>query len=192
MTNSLFSRILAGLAIGWAAAAVLCWAFPAPFPRALLASIAGCLLLLAFGWYCSARWSGRLDGARTYKPIALCIGAWSLCLGTALTSAFARRAESGVPAPQAEMPRSKLFPDGPRRFLCDLEEFDVVNGKWPFTKGETGDGHVIKVGGRKSPHGLGMHPPWAPKFASVKYKLGMEAALFKATVAIDDSTNWCW
>ena len=76
--------------------------------------------------------------------------------------------------------------------MSDLEEFDVAKGEWPFSKGETGGGHVIKVGGVKSPHGLGMHPPAWGKDASVKYRLGMEAALFKAKVAVNDSTDWCW
>src|SRR5262245_22735860 len=99
----MFGRLLAALAIGWAALAIVCWAFPAPFLRALLASIAGCILLAAFGWYCLARWSGRgrrTELARFRKPIALCLVAWLLCLGTTLTSAFARRVESENPAPQ--------------------------------------------------------------------------------------------
>jgi serine/threonine-protein kinase len=87
---------------------------------------------------------------------------------------------------------SLVFPKGPRRFLSELQEFDVLSGEWPFRKADTGEGKPIQVGGVPSPHGLGMHPPAAPKYASVKYRLGKEAELFKATVAIDDSTKWCW
>jgi eukaryotic-like serine/threonine-protein kinase len=97
-------------------------------------------------------------------------------------------------------PPSALFPSGPRRFLSELEPFDVTPGEWPIKTGDTGNGQPIKVGGVLSPHGLGMHPPanlggppsGAPKCASVKYRLGKEAELFKATVAIDDTTKWCW
>jgi hypothetical protein len=94
--------------------------------------------------------------------------------------------DTKAPAP------TKLFPSGPRRFLSDLQEFDVRAGKWPLGKGETGGGHLIKVAGHPSPHGLGMHPPWAPDYASVKYRLDGEAEGLSATVAINDSTNWCW
>ena len=189
-----FVRALAVLAILWMLLALLCWVFPGAALRTLLASFAGCILLGGFGWYCLARWTGRAAQAERVplrKPLTVCVVAWLACLGTALTSSYARRNDSGD-TPQPDVPRSKLFPDGPRRFLSDLPEFDVVSGKWPFKKGDTGDGHHIIVGGVQSLHGLGMHPPWAPKFASVKYRLGMEAELFKATVAIDDSTNWCW
>jgi hypothetical protein len=89
-------------------------------------------------------------------------------------------------------PPTKLFPAGSRRFLSELQEFDVERGEWPFGKGETGGGHVIKVGGVVSPHGLGMHPPMAPRVASAKYRLEGEAEVFKATVAVNDSTKWCF
>jgi hypothetical protein len=183
------------LAILWGVLALVCWIFPLPAVRAALALLAGGILLGGFGWYCMERWAlhvGRAEQGRLRKPIMVCAAAWVLCLGTALTVAFARRDESASQARQPETPRSKLFPDGPRRFLSDLPEFDVVSGPLPFKKADTGDGHHIIVGGVQSPHGLGMHPPWAPKFASVKYRLGLEAELFKATVAINDSTNWCW
>jgi hypothetical protein len=193
--NPLLVRLLALLAILWGGLALVYWIFQLPAVRAALALLTGGILLGAFGWYCMERWAlhvGRAEPGRLRKPTVVCAAAWVLCLGTALTVAFTRRDESASQAGQPERPRSKLFPDGPRRFLSELEEFDVVPGKWPFRKGDTGDGHHIIVGGVKSPHGLGMHPPWAPKFASVKYRLGLEAELFKATVAIDDSTNWCW
>ena len=50
----------------------------------------------------------------------------------------------------------------------------------------------IKVADKPSPHGLGMHPPHAPATASIKFRPGKKAAVFKATVAIDDSTNFCF
>ena len=77
--------------------------------------------------------------------------------------------------------------------VFDLEEFGVVSGPWPFSKaGNVGDGRPIRVGGVRSPKGLGMHPPVAPGFASVRYRLGKQAALFRAVVAINDTTTWCW
>jgi hypothetical protein len=193
--NPFLLRFLAVLAILWGVLALVYWIFPLTVIRTALALLAGGTLLGGFGWYCSERWAlhvGRAEQGGLRKPIVVCATAWLLCLSTALTVAFARREESTNQVGQPERPRSKLFPDGPRRFLSDLQEFDVVNGEWPFSKGETGGGHVIKVAGVKSPHGLGMHPPMAPKFASVKYRLGMEAELLKATVAINDTTNWCF
>jgi hypothetical protein len=37
-----------------------------------------------------------------------------------------------------------------------------------------------------------MHPPAWGAYASVVYRLNAEAALFKATAAINDTTNWCF
>jgi serine/threonine protein kinase len=87
---------------------------------------------------------------------------------------------------------SKVFAHGPCRFLSELPEFDVHKGEWPFRKGDCGNGKPIEVSGVRSPNGLGMHPPAAPGRASVKYRLEKEAALLKATVAINDTTTWCW
>jgi hypothetical protein len=95
--------------------------------------------------------------------------------------------KAGQPAPA-----SNLFAKGPVRFLSDLPEQDVRSGQWPFRKGDNGNGQAIRVSGVLSPHGLGMHPPAAPGFASVRYELGKQAVLFKATVAINDTTKWCW
>jgi hypothetical protein len=193
--KQLFGRALAVLAILWILLALLCWVFPGAAIRTLLASFAGCILLGGFGWYCLARWTGRAAQAERValrKPLTVCVVAWLACLGTALTSAFARRAETDGPPSQPLRVPSQLFPDEPRRFLSELQEFDVTAGKWPFKKGDTGDGRHIIVGGVTSPHGLGMHPPWGGKYASAKYRLGMEAEVFKATVAVDDSTKWCW
>jgi S1-C subfamily serine protease len=91
-------------------------------------------------------------------------------------------------------PVQTLFTKGPLVYLADLQEFGVqAGGPWPFGKtGTVGDGRAIEVNGVRSPHGLSMHPPWAPRYASVRYRLGKQAALFKATVAINDTTKWTW
>jgi hypothetical protein len=85
-----------------------------------------------------------------------------------------------------------LFSDRPYRFLADLEAFDVQSGPWPVTKGDCGDGQPIRFAGTLSTHGLGMHPPAGPACASAKFCLGKQANLFKGTVAINDTTKWCW
>jgi hypothetical protein len=90
------------------------------------------------------------------------------------------------------LPAGGLFPDRAHRFLADLEAFDVQSGPWPVTKGDCGNGQAIQFAGARSPHGLGMHPPDAPAYASAKFCLGKQAAVFKATVAINDTTKWCW
>jgi hypothetical protein len=93
--------------------------------------------------------------------------------------------------PRRSPPPESIFAFGPRVFLADLSEFDVKPGAWPFRKdGTTGDdkNSPITVGGERSPHGLGMHPPFGrDAAASVKYRLGKQAARFKAVAAIDDS-----
>jgi hypothetical protein len=110
------------------------------------------------------------------------------------------------PAPAAPPPNSlntadkpppiaDLFAAGPRVFVSDLKEFGVVNGPWPVTKdGTTGapENRKIKVADKPSPHGLGMHPPSAPGSASIKFRPGKKAAVFKATVAIDDDAHFCF
>ncbi len=92
-------------------------------------------------------------------------------------------------------PFDRLFKKGPVVYMADLPEFDVQNGEWPFSKdGTLGNNNKdkIRVKGNPSPKGLGMHPPASPKVASVKYRLGKQAALFKAVVGIDDTANFCW
>ena len=92
-----------------------------------------------------------------------------------------------------DVPVRPLFTQRPCVYLADLQEYDVQAGPWPFGKnGQVGDGRPIEVKGVRSPKGLSMHPPWAPGFASVRYRLGKQATLFRATVAINDTTNWCW
>src|SRR5262249_49651760 len=123
-----------------------------------------------------------------------------LIVGVVLIGGALGRSQPSVPAGKPDSvavkpgpPPSWLFPNGSRRFLSDLQEFDVRYGPWPFTKGGIGNGKdPIKVGGVLSPHGLGMHPPNSPEYAAAKYRLGKEAELFKATVAINDNTDWCF
>jgi hypothetical protein len=91
-------------------------------------------------------------------------------------------------------PGDKIFRQNSVAFLADLPEFDVKDGAWPFTKdgGIGNNKDKIKVKGKPSPKGLGMHPPAAPEFASVKYRLGKQAEVFKTTVAIDDTATFCF
>lgn len=98
------------------------------------------------------------------------------------------------PAPDVPLPPVReLFAQKPRVYLSDLEEFGAQTGPWAFSKnGRNGDGKPIRVDGTLSPKGLSMHPPWAPGFASVRYRLGKQAALFRAMVAINETSNWCW
>lgn len=99
-----------------------------------------------------------------------------------------------LPAPEVPLPPvHRLFTEGQRVYLADLPEFGVQAGPWPFDKhGRVGDGRPIQVHGVRSPKGLGMHPPEAPAFASVRYRLGKQAARLRAVVAINDTTKWCW
>jgi hypothetical protein len=189
-------HLLISVAASWVLLVLLNSIFPVTALRIVLALLSGGILLAACAWYAMARlaWhAGPADAGRLHKPIAACAVAWAFCLGTALTVAFAKQEESGNPAAVAkpEKPRSELFPGGPRRFLCDLQPFDTLTGPFPIKKADIG-GKPIKVGGVLSPNGLSMHPPAAPGYASAKYRLGGEAELFKATVAINDSTDWCW
>ena len=89
---------------------------------------------------------------------------------------------------------SGLFASAPQVYLADLPEFEVKNGASPFTKDGTSGSNKdsIKVSGKLSPKGLGMHPPPSPGSASVKYRLGKQAAVFKATVGINDTSNFCF
>jgi len=111
------------------------------------------------------------------------------------SSAPATAPAASAAATNSLRPFDRLFKKGPVVYMADLSEFDVQNGEWPFAKdGTLGNNNRdrIRVKGNLSPKGLGMHPPAAPKFASVKYRLGKQAALFKAVVAIDDTANFCW
>jgi hypothetical protein len=97
------------------------------------------------------------------------------------------------PQPPREEPVApvKLFTAGPREYLSDLREIDVRAGPWPLSKnGVIGpEKNPIAVGGVRSPKGLGLHPPDRPGYATVKYRLGKQAALFKAAVALNDTAQ---
>jgi hypothetical protein len=85
--------------------------------------------------------------------------------------------------------------EGPATYLADLDEFDVKNGPWKFTKdGTLGDpfNNRIKVKGRASPHGLSMHPPDQPGHAAASFRLGKKHATFRAQVALDDNSGVHW
>jgi WD40 repeat protein len=71
------------------------------------------------------------------------------------------------------------------KYLCDMEEFDVVKGPWEFGKGKI-NVWPIKIRGVESPHGLGMHPP-SGSFARVKYRLDGRWKTFKAAVGLNDT-----
>jgi hypothetical protein len=91
------------------------------------------------------------------------------------------------PLPAAQ----KIFERQPRVFLSDLDEFDVKSGIWPFTKnGRLGDPDdtLILINGYKSPKGLSMHPP-EQDYAAASFRLGKQASLFRAEVALNDSST---
>jgi hypothetical protein len=98
------------------------------------------------------------------------------------------------PAPPAEEPLppvKALFIHGPLVYLSDLDEFGVRAGPWPFTKnGLLGDdsNKRIEVDAFRSPHGLSMHPPTGG-YAAAKYRLGRQASVFRADVALNDSSG---
>lgn len=187
----------------WLLLALLCWLYPAALIRFALALFTGVVLLAGFAWYCTASWAWRRGGAgleRFPKPATVLVFGWALCLGSCLASTFALRSV-GQPAPpvptikvqptaptgSTEPAKGKLFANGPRRFLADMEEFDVKAGPWPFRKdGKLKEDAAILVQGKLSVKGLSMHPP-DNGYSSVKYRLNDEAAVFKGKAAIDDT-----
>jgi hypothetical protein len=112
-------------------------------------------------------------------------------------------ARGGAPAPAPASPAPegawdvhppfaadpKLVEPGGTVYLSDLSEFDVQRGPWPLGKGNMGDPemHAVVVGGHRSPHGLGLHPPDTPAVARVRYALGKRARVFKTAVALNDT-----
>jgi hypothetical protein len=196
----LFPALVAALAAVWVPLAVVCWLSGGTAARVLLAVFAGAVFLAGLAWYGAASWAwrrGRRPTQSCRQPVGLFLFGWLLCLGSAVASGFsgggADTADTPSPETQAAAPPSKLFPKEPVRYLSDLEEIYVQPGAWPFAKnGFLNGDRVINVGGKRSPNGLSMHPPAAPAYASVKYRLGKEAVRLKAVVAINDSTNWCF
>ncbi|MBX9625744.1 MAG: NPCBM/NEW2 domain-containing protein, partial [Gemmataceae bacterium] len=101
-------------------------------------------------------------------------------------------ADPAKPAARPPLPPA-VVPEDPEPgavYLSDLPEAGVVKGTWPLGKeGDTGEPLVgpIRVAGRFSPRGLGLHPPPAPGYAAVSYKLGKAAVRLKAGVALNDT-----
>ena len=196
-----FPVLVGGLAAVWLVLALVACLSGGAAARTLLVLWTGGILLAGFAWYAATSWAGRRGPTalqRLRRPVTLFLLGWLLCLGTVLASGLTRKSGEDSP-PQSptkaepEEPPSKLFPKGPVRFLSDLEEFDVKSGMLPFRKnGDLGDGKPIVVAGVPSPKGIGMHPPWAPDYAAAKFRLGKEAAVFKAVAALNDPVTWNW
>ncbi len=96
-----------------------------------------------------------------------------------------------LPGKTTDSAPEKLFTKTPRIFLSDLEEYNVKPGLWPFTNnGRLGDpdDNIIVINSFKSPKGLSMHPP-EQDYAAASYRLRKQAALFRAEVALNDSST---
>jgi S1-C subfamily serine protease len=80
----------------------------------------------------------------------------------------------------------KLAGNWSKVYLTEMQEYDYQKGPWDFGKGHLGDPNrsPIKVKGNQSPRGIGMHPN-----ASIKYKLGKKAKVFKTGFAFQDNQN---
>jgi hypothetical protein len=195
-----FPVLLGGVGAVWLLLALVTWLTGAAAARTLLALFTGGALLAGFAWYGVTSWAwrrGRTTPESCRRPVVLLLVAWLLCLGSALASHFSRRSDSTdaseTSSVEAAAP-SKLFANGPRRFLSELEGFDVLHGTWPVSpNGQLGNGKDrITVNRAPSPKGIGMHPPPHPGHAAIKYRLHREAAVFKAVVAVDDTATFCW
>lgn len=78
------------------------------------------------------------------------------------------------------------------RYLSDFEEFDAVNGAWPFSKyGVIGrdESFPIAIEGIPFSQGLGMHPPSYNKPFSVKFKIGGKFKTFQSGCSLNDSAG---
>jgi hypothetical protein len=97
----------------------------------------------------------------------------------------------------ARLKRVSVIGEGAGKlYLSDLQEMDLAMGPWGFGKNGSlkeekalGGAPPIAVNGKKSPKGLGMHPPVQGGFSSVKYRLDKKARAFNASVALDDSNE---
>lgn len=197
-----FAVGLGGAVLPWLVLALLTWLSDTTTTRLLLAAYTGALLLAGVVWYSVARLTGPQGTPgwqRRRRPIVLLGVAWLLACCSAFAGGFSHTTSKNAAGlshnqdapPKPALPPSKLFPKGPLRFLTELDEFDVKSGPLPFRKnGDAGDGKRIVVAGVESPHGIGMHPPWAPAYASAKFRLGKEAVVFKTGAAIVDSVAW--
>jgi hypothetical protein len=97
---------------------------------------------------------------------------------------------AGNPPPQAPSevdPALQAAPANQRVDLALLKEFDVVNGPWPFSKGNLGDPAktLIRLNRVKAPRGLSMRPG-TNTGARACYQLGGQARVFRATVGLAD------
>ncbi len=90
----------------------------------------------------------------------------------------------------ARPPTPENAKPGDKDYLSDLPELEAgpFPSGWHFGKnGDPGDGEKIKVEGKESAKGLGMHPPGGEKACSVKYQLDGCAITLEATVAISEN-----
>jgi hypothetical protein len=72
--------------------------------------------------------------------------------------------------------------------MSDLGETALKLGRCPFGKNdELGQGTGISIDGKKSPKGLGMHPP-DRGYSAVRYRLDKKAAVLKGAVGDDSKT----
>jgi hypothetical protein len=102
-----------------------------------------------------------------------------------------RGGQPQAPPPPAQPPAFLLAADrGPCQYLADLPDLEARSGPWPFSRGTVGDPahNPVQVLGVRSPKGLGMHPPDAPGYAFARYRLGKRGGVFKAAVAINDTS----
>jgi hypothetical protein len=183
--------------------ALACWVSGAWFVRLLLAGLSGGLLVAGFAGYARSRWVRGGPASARRRPMGLLILGWLLSLGGALSGSSRpdeRPPEPPTP-PSTQPTASRLFAAGPRRFLSDMEEFDVKSGELVFSKNgkivvgvdSTRSGTRVReagilVGGVLSPKGIGMPPP-SNGTASAKYRLDREAAVFKAKAALNDGAE---
>jgi hypothetical protein len=126
----------------------------------------------------------RLAGLLALNGVAGLFGILLIALALNLTP-------GGAAPPAQARPTSELFVHGPRQYLSDLQEVQVVPGPWPLSRnGVIGpENNPIAVNGVRSPKGLGLHPPDHPGFAAVRYHLDRKAAVFKSGVALNDTAQ---
>ena len=98
-----------------------------------------------------------------------------------------------VPHPRNEAsdPQPSFNPAGIPNDAVFLTQFvieDPISGPWPVTAGHTGSPEKlpVRLGGRVSPHGIGMHPPNGPKSAAASFTIGGNYHRFKGWVGLND------
>jgi hypothetical protein len=96
------------------------------------------------------------------------------------------RVDVAEPGPPFEVD-PQLTGDWSKVYLTDMTPFDVKNGPWELGRGNVGNPthDAIVLRGTRSPHGLGMHPPWGGQ-AAAKYVLGGRASTFRASAGLQD------